>query len=160
MNYTKGQHVIYSGTEICSIGDYVKKDFDGNGEKDYIILIPLELNTTFYVPLEKADEMLRPLLSKETLTELIKMMKKGETAENGNNTDFNNAVKNGDFKSLIGIMQEIYSKKIKREKYGKLLIKTDRRNFELAKKIIDREISIVFGIEQDKVEEFITEFEI
>lgn len=160
LNFKKGQNVIYGGTEICSIGDMVEKDFDGNGSREYIVLTPLELNTTFYVPSEKADEMLRPLLSKETLIELIKMMKCGTVAPYDRSINFNDAVKKGDYKALISIMQEIYCKKISREKSGKQLIKADRRNFELAKKLIDKEISIAFGIEQDKVEDFISKFEI
>ena len=160
LNFIKGQNVIYGGTEICCIGDMVEKDFDGNGSREYIVLSPLELNTTFYVPSEKAYEMLRPMLSKETLIELIKMMKCGTAAPYDKSINFNDAVKKGDYKALISIMQEIYCKKISREKSGKQLIKADRRNFELAKKLIDKEISIAFGIEQDKVEDFISKFQI
>lgn len=159
MEFLKGQYVIYSGVEICCVGDIVKKNFDGEGDKDYIILNPLELSTTFYVPMAKADELIRPLLSKEKLLELIdKMIRQTESKKSSSeirNLNFHDALKDGDYESIIEIMNEIYCEKIHREKSGKQLFRTDRRNFELAKKLIDNEISVAFGIKPAEVEEFI-----
>lgn len=159
MNYTKGQYVIYSGTEICSIGEIVKRNFDGEGEKDYITINPLELNTTFYVPWDKADYALKPLMPKEKLLELIERMKT-ETAQSRGNTDsrninFRDALKEGKHEVILSVMSEIYMEKLNRAESGKQLYKMDKRNFELAKKLIDSEISILFGIESSEVEAFI-----
>lgn len=159
LKFIKGQHVIYNGAEICSIGDIVKKDFDGTGDKDYIILNPLELNTTFYVPYKKADEMIHPLLSKESLLELIDKMGTNtdvcRSSTESRNINIRDALKEGNHEVIIEIMNEIYCEKINREKSGKQLYKTDKRNFELAKRLIDSEIAVSFGIEINEVEEFI-----
>ncbi len=159
MKYTKGQHVIYSGVEICTIGDTVKKDFDGEGYKEYIMLYPLDLNTTFYTPVEKSDELIRPLLSKEKLMELIKKMASFgdicKSSTENRNINFRNALKSGNYDAIISIMNDIYSEKLNREKSGKQLYRTDRRNFDLAKKLIDSEIAVAFEIEINQVEDFI-----
>lgn len=159
MKYAKGQHVIYSGAEICTIGDIVEKDFDGEGYKEYIMLYPLDLNTTFYTPVEKSDELIRPLLSKEKINELIeKMSSSGERCRSGienRSINFRDALKNGDYDAIISMMNDIYSEKLNREKNGKQLYKTDRRNFDFAKKLIDNEIAIALGIDINQVEDFI-----
>lgn len=162
MEYANGQHVIYSGVEICTIGDTVKKNFDGEGDKDYIVLSPLELNTTFYVPAEKADELIRPLLSKEKLMELIEKMSAlggiSRSSSERRNINFRDALRDGDYEAIISIMNEIYNEKLNREKSGKQLYRTDRRNFDVAKKLIDNEIAIAFGINLNEVEDFIKNY--
>ena len=151
--YGEGEHVIYNGLEICIIGETVRRNFDGIGEKEYITLYPAELKTTVYIPIEKCAEMLRPVLSREDLLALIDMMPSVGDVD----IDFSEAVKSGDHKAIVSVMSMIYNKGVEREKSGRHLLKTDRRNFELAKKLIDGEIALAFGIKADEAERFISD---
>lgn len=151
--YGKGEHVIYNGLEICLVGETVRRNFDGISEKEYITLYPAELKTTVYVPMEKCSEMLRPVLSRENLLSLIDMM----PSVGDMDVDFSEAVKSGDHKAIVSVMSTIYNKGVDREKSGKHLLKTDRRNFESAKKLIDGEIALAFGIKADEAERFIAD---
>lgn len=153
MVYGEGEHVIYNGLEICLIGETVRRNFDGIGEKEYITLYPAELKTTVYIPIEKCAEMLRPVLSREDLLALIDMMPSVGDVD----IDFSEAVKSGDHKAIVSVMSVIYNKGVEREKSGRHLLKTDRRNFELAKKLIDGEIALAFGIKADEAERFISD---
>lgn len=153
MVYGKGEHVIYNGLEICLVGETVRRNFDGMGEKEYITLYPAELKTTVYVPVGKCSEMLRPVLSKESLLRLIDMMPSAGSVD----IDFSEAVKNGDHMAIVSIMSSIYNKSLDREKCGKHLLKADKRNFDAAKKLIDGEIALAFGIKEEEVEDFINE---
>lgn len=153
MVYGEGEHVIYNGLEICLIGETVRRNFDGIGEKEYITLYPAELKTTVYIPIEKCAEMLRPVLSREDLLALIDMMPSVGDVD----IDFSEAVKSGDHKAIVSVMSMIYNKGVEREKSGRHLLKTDRRNFELAKKLIDGEIALAFGIKADEAERFISD---
>lgn len=137
----------------------MKRNFDGVTEKEYLSLHPYGINTTIYVPKEKCDEMLRPVLSKDELIELINMMNDIDyqihDVPPDNDADFVQAVKKGDYKTLIAFMNTIYNKGLKRADSGKSLFKTDKRKFDIAKKLIDSEIAIAFGIDISEAEDFI-----
>lgn len=137
----------------------MKRNFDGVSEKEYLSLHPCGINTTIYVPKEKCDEMLRPILSKNELIGLIDMMNDIDSqihdVPHDNDADFVQAVKNGDYKTLIAFMNTIYNKGLRRAGSGKSLFKTDKRKFDTAKKLIDGEIAIAFGIDISEAEDFI-----
>ncbi len=158
MNYNKGDYVIYNGLEICIVGDTVRRSFDGENEREYVMIYPAEAHTTVYIPAEKSGEMLRPVLSKEKLLNLIDMMSFADDKADINkysNADFSDAVKSGDHEAIISVMSTIYNKGAERAKSGKQLLKADRRNFEAAKKLIDSEIALAFGIKASEAEGFI-----
>lgn len=152
--YSNGEYVIYNGLEICLVGGTVRRNFDGVSEKEYIMLYPAESKTTVYVPTEKCSEMLRPVLSRENLLKLIDMM---PSVSGGGNVDFSEAVKSGDHEAIVAVMSTIYNRGVDREKNGKHLLKADRRIFESAKKLIDGEIALAFGIREDEAEQFISD---
>lgn len=159
LEYIKGEHIIYNGTEICRIGEWVKRNFDGVTEKDYLSLHPDGINTIIYVPKEKCEELLRPVLSKDDIISLIDMMDGDDSAASDDsaddNTDFFDAIKNGDYKTIISVMNVIYNRGLKRAGTGKSLFKTDKRKFDTAKKLIDSEVALAFGIEVSEAEDFI-----
>ena len=71
VKYQKDQYVIYNGLQVCRIGDVVKKCFDGVIEKEYYTLFPTDAKSTYYVPSDKIEENVRPILTKERLFEII-----------------------------------------------------------------------------------------
>ncbi len=155
MNYKNGEYVIYNGLEICKIGDNVFREFDGK-KTEYITLYPTDINTTIYIPAEKCDTLLRPMLSREELLKIIDMIPDINEHSCDSNIDFAEAVKSGDHKGILTVMSSIYARGQKRARDGKTLFKTDRRNFDIAKKIIHNEIAYAFGIDPSEAEKFIS----
>lgn len=156
LNYKTGEYVIYNGLEVCKVGENVLREFDGK-KTEYMTLYPTDINTTIYIPAEKCGSLLRPMLSQEELLKIIDMIPEiSEEVCNGN-IDFAEAVKIGDHKSILAVMSSIYAKGQKRARDGKTLFKTDRRNFDIAKKIIHNEIAYSFGIKPSEAEKFISD---
>lgn len=160
MEYQKGQYVVYNGLEICRIGDLVKMCFDGINEKEYYTLSPADIKSSvYYIPSDKIEENIRPVLSKEQLLELIDRLPNTESEwiadKNERKYDFSSAIKSGDYNRIIPLMNGIYNEKNQREKNGKKLLNSDKRNFDTAVKLLHSEIAFSFGIEIDEAETFI-----
>ena len=159
MEYQKDQYVIYNGLQICRIGDVVKKCFDGLTEKEYYTLFPTDAKSTYYVPSDKIEENIRPILTKEQLLEIIDRLPYTESEwiadRNDRRHSFSDAIKTGDYNRIIPLMNGIYDEKNKRERNKKQLFNDDKRNFELARKLLHSEIAFSFGIEINEAETFI-----
>lgn len=159
MEYKKDQYVVHNGFQICRIGDVVKKSFDGVGEKEYYILLPIDAKSTYYVPADRLPESVRPVLTKEQLLDLIDSLADSESEwiadRNARKRAFSDALKSGDYKRIIPLMNGIYSEKTKRESSGKKLFSEDKKNFESARTLLHSEIAFTFGIEAGEAEEYI-----
>lgn len=159
MKYDEGQYVVYNGLEICRIGEAVRGCFDGVTERDYIKLYPVDVKSTYYLPVERMEQNIRMLLTKEKLLNIIDNLNsvsgKWIDDKNNRNLDFYDAIKSGDYDRILPIMNAAYHKSQERVKSGKHMLKTDKKNFELAKKMFESEIAYSFGIEISEVEKFI-----
>lgn len=160
MEYKKDQYVVHNGFQICRIGDVVKKCFDGVSEKEYYTLIPADVkNSTYYIPSDKFEKNVRPLLTKEQLIEIIdKIPESGSewiSDRNDRKNVFAEAIRAGDYQRIIPLMNGIYEEKNRREKNGKKLFNDDQRDFDLASKLFHSEIAFSFGIEIDEAKMFI-----
>ena len=66
--YTLNEYVSYGTSGVCKIESLEQRSFDGEHEESYYKLRPLDnSNSTFYVPIDRAAERLRPLLTKEQI---------------------------------------------------------------------------------------------
>lgn len=161
LKYNEGQYALYNGLEICRIGETVRECFDGITEKNYIKLYPTDVKSTYYLPVERMDQSIRLLLPKEKLLRIIDNLAsiddKWIDDKDNRSLDFYEAIKSGDYERILPIMNAVYHKGRERAKSGKHLLKTDKKNFELAKKVFESEIAYSFDMEIDKVEEFITD---
>lgn len=160
MKYCKDQYVVYNGLQICRFGEVVKKSFDGTVEKEYCTLFPTDVKSTYYVPSDKIDETIRPILTKEQLLELIDRFPYAKSEWPGNRSNlkcvFWSALKKGDYNSIIPLLNGIYHEKSNREGRGKQLLNEDKRNFETVIRLLHSEIAFSFGIGIDETETFIS----
>ena len=77
--YTLNEYVSYGTSGVCKIESLEQRSFDGEHEESYYKLRPLDnSNSTFYVPIDRAAERLRPLLTKEQIYQLIDEMADGK----------------------------------------------------------------------------------
>lgn len=161
MEFAKDQYVVYNGTEICRIGEKVIKNFDGVNESEYFSLFPKDSKSTYYVPADKINMHVRPILSKQQLLDIIDRIPsvKGEWIDDRNDrkTKFYDAVRNGDYERILPMMSGLYSEENKRAKTGKHLFLDDKKNFEWAKKLLHSEIAFSFGITVEEAEKLIVQ---
>ena len=73
--YTPNEYVSYGTSGVCQIVSVEQRSFDGEHEESYYKLRPVgNGNSTYYVPVERAADRLRPLLTKEQIYGLIDEM--------------------------------------------------------------------------------------
>ena len=66
--YTPNEYVSYGTSGVCQIVSVEQRSFDGEHEESYYKLRPVgNGNSTYYVPVERAADRLRPLLTKEQI---------------------------------------------------------------------------------------------
>ncbi|MGN0665314.1 MAG: CarD family transcriptional regulator [Huintestinicola sp.] len=161
MSYEKGQYVVYRSTEICTIGENVKRCFDGKNDVEYIILSPTDSRGVYYIPAEKLESCTRPLMSKEQILELIDTMPDISGSWINKDADrkqsFTEAIKSGDYSLILPMLNAIYNERKRRNELGKRLPAADEKAYEAAVLLLHKEASYSLGIPRDKVEEFISD---
>lgn len=159
MMFCKGEYVVYRNSEICMVGENINRCFDGKNSTEYLTLHPTESNGTYYVPVDKLDICIRPVLSKDKLLEIIDSMPQIEGSwindKNQRVNSFGNAVKSGDYSLILPMMNAIYNERKKRAEQGKHISSADEKAYNSAKHLLHSEIAYSLGISSDMVEQFI-----
>lgn len=162
MQFTEGKIVVYRSAELCrikSVGQYAP---DGINTREYCILTPLgSERSTYYVPMECAEQKLRDPLTKEEVLALIDSMDGAgaEWCSDGNRRKArqNEILSSGSYESVIGMAGAIYIERERRRQSGKKLTASDERAMKSAEKMIYGEFGYVLGIEPESVPEFIAQ---
>lgn len=160
MQLQTGNYVIYRSSEICRIDGFETKCFDGATQREYCILVPEnDQRSKYYVPMDRAKDKLRCLLSKEDIYSLIEGMK-GEQpdwgdAETHRKDRFNEVLGCGDHRLIISMLHSLYLEKQDRLLHGKKLLAADEKAMKAAEALINREFSFVLGIKETEMESFI-----
>ncbi|MBQ8172242.1 MAG: hypothetical protein IJZ95_09655 [Oscillospiraceae bacterium] len=160
MQLQTGNYVMYRSSEICRIDGFETKCFDGVTQREYCILVPEnDQRSKYYVPMDRAEEKLRRLLSKDEIYALIESMK-GEQPDWGDTEirrkeRFNEVLGSGDHRLIISMMHSLYLEKQNRISQGKKLLAADEKAMKAAEALINREFSFVLGISEGEIEGFI-----
>lgn len=162
MNYDIGEHIVYCSKEICLINSIVKKCFDGVNEEDYFQLIPIDTrNSSYYIPCNKCENKIRPLLTKEEIYKLIDEMPNisAEWCEDKNTRKnlFNAVLKGNDYHRIIAMIHSIHVQREHQISSGKKLLAADERAMNEAEHIVHREFAFVLDINENEVKDFIRE---
>ena len=157
-----GKHVIYRSSEICRIEGFEKKSFDGVTEREYCILVPDGTDRSkYYVPMDCAQEKLRPLLTKDEIYALIDGMKDDqpvwEAGDEHRRDRFSEVLACGDYRLIISMMHSLYLEKQERVAKGRKLPAAEEKAMKAAEALIYHEFGFVLGINENEVESFIEE---
>ena len=160
MQLETGKYVIYRSTEICRIDSFETKSFDGTTECEYCVLVPDGAeHSKYYVPMECAQDKLRPLLTKEEILTLIDGMKNEQPdwdRGTDNKKDRCSAVlQSGDYRLIISMMHSLYLEKQERSAKGKKLLASDEKAMKAAESLIYHEFGFVLGLKENEVADFI-----
>ena len=70
--FEKGNFVVNANNGICEISDIVTMDMSGE-KKEYYVLVPIEEKTAkIYIPVNVAENRIRPAMKKDDALQLIK----------------------------------------------------------------------------------------
>ena len=160
MNFREGEYVVYAANEVCKYSGVVTKCFDGKNKVDYCMLLPVySSNSAYYVPLDKLEEKVRHLLSKDELLKIINEVSgekiPWEADRNKRKTDFTAILKSNDFAKIFMMLRTIYDEKKLLEEKGKKLFAIDERAFNEAERLVRKEFSIVLEMNENEVYEYI-----
>ena len=153
-NYTIGQQVIH-----CRDGLAVVVSSTNMADKDYYIVKTIRgSGENIYVPVDRADQIIRFLMSEKEADQLVAYIKTIPMEFNPNTKQRRDAIKkrllSGDIKDGAYLLKQLFFFKKQNDgsiKYGALDI--DMLSFA-SNNLLD-EFAISYNVDRDKIEEFI-----
>lgn len=156
--YKIGEYVVYK-RDVCQVKD-IKKDHLQN--KDYYILAPVDDETlTIELPTENRLDLIRPIISKEKVEEIIKLIPDISEIEVENDKmleyEYKNLLNKGDHEDLIKIIKTTYARNEKRFLNKKKIGEKDDMYFHKAEKLLYNEFSVVLGKSYEEIEKYVAD---
>ncbi len=160
MRWKANDTVVHAREGVCVVVGVEEKTLTEDCPCEYYILNPVyEPGSKIYVPVERGDAVLRPLLTKQEIGELIRMIPDMEmdwiSDDKTRQRTLQQEVKNGSHEVLLGIITSLYQKRKEISKTGKKFHSADEYFFNEADKQINREFGYVLGIDPGRVPDYI-----
>lgn len=155
--------VIYGHHGVCEITNIgTLKMPMADKEKLYYTLRPIyHKDAAVYAPVENRRIVMRPVISKEAVEELIRHIPQIETVwivnEKAREVQFKEAMQTCDCEELIKVIKTLYQRKKQRLESGKKVTVVDEKYFRQAEEKLYEELAYVLGMEKNKVSAYIAE---
>lgn len=158
--YQIGDYIVKSTSGVCQVRDIVNPDFVEDAKKLYYQLIPLsDEHATLYIPVDKRDGMMRPVMKESEAEEFIRKIPSIHEIWINNDKEresrYKEAIKSNDPERIVGIIKLIYHRKKSREEQGKKITTVDERYFDIAEKLLYSELEIVMKKDKDEIYDLI-----
>ena len=160
-----GERVIYGANGVMEIVD-IREETVADVSRKYYVLRDLNSasDSQIFVPVDnkKLVSSMRPLLTKEEAMDMIRRIKTIPEAEWKSDNrirseKFREVIESGDRDGMIAIIKAVYENGLKRQEEGKKNYLADENIMKKAEKVIYSELSMVLGIPENEVANFITE---
>lgn len=161
--YQIGEYVVKTNNGVCRIEDIVHLNMSGVDEKkEYYLLVPIEdKGAKIYVPVDKAQENLRDVISDDDAWKLIRGIPQIESIwienEKLREQEYKAAMKDGRPEALVGIIKNLYYRSQARLAEGKKSTAVDERYFRLAENALYSELAFAIGREKEDMDDLIKE---
>lgn len=157
------EYVSYGSSGVCQVISLENRSFDGEHEESYYKLRPLDgSHSTYYVPIDRAADRLRPLLTKEQIYGLIDEMAvdKATEAEWCNDSRerrgiFQSILHSDDYREMIQMMHTLHQQQERKRSTGHKLAAADEAAMRAAETRMYQEFGIVLNLKPDQVHSFI-----
>lgn len=155
----KGDYVVHWSGKVCRVDDAAKLDFTGTN-REYLILTPVrDSSEKIYVPVEKTEGILRPVLSRVDAQALIGRLKEIEPLhikdEKQRAQEYKEAFYSQNYENLVKIAKELYQRKECRVRDGKSLPSRDAQMMTLVEKTFEEEMAIALGVRVEEVKKLL-----
>lgn len=153
--------MIYGSAGICQVVDVTTMEMDGVPKDHlYYVLRPENGNGgTIFTPVDHTKVVLRRMMTKEEVEDLLGDMPKLETLQISNEKLRENAyrecMKSCDSRELVRMIKTIYLRKKERISCGKKATATDERYLKLAEDSLYSEFSHLLGIPKNEMVDYI-----
>lgn len=157
----KGGYVVHWSGKVCKVLDVTVMDLMDK-KQEYCILQPVrEEKERIYVPTVKAQDALRPLLTREEALKLIEDLPGIPPLEvkdeKMREKEYKSAFYSRDYYSIVQVVKDLYERKSKRMKAGKKPISRDVSQLSFVETAFEEEMAFALGIPKEEVKDFIAE---
>lgn len=159
--FQKGDYVVKANEGICCIEDIVQPDMPGvSSEEWYYLMVPIkDQNAKLYTLTDNAANSCRPVMTEQDAWAVIDQIPEIEQAwigeEKRRETEYKKAILSNDPTQLIGVIKNIYSRKIGRLEAGKKNTAIDERYFKMAENALYQELAFAIGKSKDEIVDII-----
>ena len=156
-----GDHVVHRRDGVCRIAAIEDLTLTDDGPKTYYILTPVYENSSrLYVPFDRADQILRDVLTKEEIEAMILGLKESGpdhwiSDEKTRQRTLSETVKSCSEESLLKMVSTLFVKKMEQTEQGRKFHAADEHLLNEGEKMINREFAFVLGIEPDDVPDYV-----
>ena len=152
-------YVVYGSNGVCKVTD-IQQVTLRNEELEYYILSPVyNEKMTIKTPVNNQKILMRELMTKAEIVNLLKEISKNETVEIEDSRrrveEYKAIIKRGNAEELIKVINSIKLEKDEKISIGKKLNKTDEDIMISASKQLYQEMAIVLEIDVDEVQDYI-----
>lgn len=161
ITYHPDDYVSYGSSGVCRIISCESRSFDGIHEETYYKLSPVDgTHSTYYVPVDRAEERLRPLLSKEEVYSIIDQIPYAKEEEwccdsRERRGIFHDILQSDDYTKMLQMMHMLHCQQERKRSSGRRLSTADEAAMHAAESRMYHEFGIVLGIQPEQVHEFI-----
>lgn len=153
-----GECVIYK-TDVCKIKE-IKKNYIGN--QDYYVLVPIDDESlVISVPAENKLGVIRKIISKEKVEEIIKMIPNVELITFDNEKMFEQEYKkllySRNYEDLIKIIKTTYSRNSDRLLNKKKISEKDDFYFKKAERMLYSEFAVSLNVTYDEAKKYVVD---
>lgn len=153
--YRTDDYVVHWSGKVCRVLRTERLNMMER-EDDYYILQPLrEEKGRIYVPVRKAGESLRPVITKEEALKVIRDLPQIEPLavqdEKMREKEYKNAFHSGDCLARVRIVKELYQRKLKRIRAGKKPAASDIETMSFMERSFEEELGTALGIPVEDV---------
>ena len=162
--FEKGAYVIYGSNGICIVQDITTLNLTGvDKNRKYYLLKPVYASgSTVYTPVDMADTLLRPALSREEAHRLIQAMPDIPPITITNEKTLENTYKeymrSNSCTSWVRLIKTIYLRREKRILNGHKITALDSRYFNLAETTLYGELAIALDKTRDEIKAYIASY--
>lgn len=157
------EYIVYGNDGVCKVEGIGKPDFsDESSDKKYYMLKPVFCdNSIIYSPIDNSRVVMRRVITKEEVQELINLIPEISTIDESNHRaleeKYKSALNTMDCKEWIKIIKTVYEKKQNEPVSGKRIGQIDKKYMKQAEELLYSELSIPLNIPKENVEEYITD---
>ncbi len=152
-----GDYVVYR-KDICQIKELIENYF--NNEDYYALQSLSDPSLKVNIPVAKSDSLLRNLITKEEVNNIIKEIPEIDTIDSNEKfieQEYKELMNSGTHRDLIKIIKTTYLRNKERLESKKRVAEVDSTYFELAEKYLYNEFSIVLDLSFDDTKKYIIE---
>lgn len=158
--YSVGDTVMHPAEGVCTIKELRRMDMNG-AQRVYYILKPTteKSSSTVYMPVARGNTVLRRLLSKADILDLIHRSHEHADlwiADSKQRKEaFTRILSEGNYAKIIRMMVEIYEERIRREQDSKKPCAADEAILAEAERLLHQEFSYVLHMTPEETAAFV-----